>query len=66
MVYNGEQTELEIGKLSTAPLRDTIIGIFKTYGMPVIVLLWLVVATDIVVIVSTTVICRVVSYKKKS
>jgi len=65
MVYNGEQDELEIGKPSTSPLRATIINIFKTYGLPVIILLWMVVATDIVVMVSTIIICRVVTYKKK-
>lgn len=65
MVYKGEQETLVPGKPSTSPLRDTIISIFKTYGLPVIVLLWLVVVTDIVVMVSTILICRAVAYQKR-
>lgn len=65
MVYKGEQDTLKHGQVSTAPLRDTIIGMFDDYGLPTIVLLWLVVATDIVVMVATIVLCRVVGDKKK-
>ena len=65
MVYKGEQDTLKRGQVSTAPLRDTIIGMFDDYGLPTIVLLWLVVATDIVVMVATIVLCRVVGDKKK-
>ena len=65
MIYAGEQKNIVHGKVSTAPLRDTIIRIFKDYGLPTIVLLWLVVVTDLVVMVATILLCRVVGEKKK-
>ena len=65
MVYKGEQDTLKYGQVSTAPLRDTIIGMFDDYGLPTMVLLWLVVVTNIVVMMVAIVVCRVVWDKKR-